>query len=66
MDKESYKKEGNKGFLTLFIIMSLSLVLAMSGVITSSITRISIQAVVLLLQLIIVKSFIDDYQKLRE
>ena len=66
MEKEQSKKEGNKGFLTLFIIMSLSLVLTMSGVITSGITRISIQVVVLLLQLIIVKSFIDDYQKLRE
>ena len=60
------KKAGDKGFLTLFIIMSISLVIAMSAAITNNFIRIPIQVVILLLQFVLVKSFIDDYQKLRE
>lgn len=60
------KKPGDKGFLTLFIIMIPSLIMAMSAAIDNSLIRISIQVVLLLLQFIVVKSFIDDYQRLRE
>ncbi len=65
-DKEKKKRPGDRGFLTLFIIMVPSLILAMSATITHSLIRISIQVVILLLQFVVVKSFIDDYQKLRE
>ena len=59
-------KPGDKGFLTLFIIMIPSLIIAMSSAIPNQLVRIPIQVVVLLSQFIVVKSFIDDYQKLRE
>lgn len=65
-NKETSKKPGDRGFLTLFIIMIPSLILAMSATISHSLIRISIQVVILLLQFVVVKSFIDDYQKLRE
>lgn len=66
MTPENNKKSGDRGFLTLFIIMIPSLVLAMSATIVNSLIRIPIQVVLLLLQFVAVKSFIDDYQKLRE
>ena len=59
-------KPGDRGFLTLFIIMIPSLVLAMSATIANTLVRVPIQVVLLLLQFVAVKSFIDDYQKLRE
>jgi len=65
-DKEKQKKSGDRGFLTLFIIMIPSLVLAMSATIQNSLIRVPIQVVLLLMQFVAVKSFIDDYQKLRE
>jgi len=66
MEKEQTKRPSDKGFLTLFIIMIPSLIIAMSAAVDSSLIRIPIQVVLLLLQFIVVKSFIDDYQKLRE
>lgn len=63
MDKQ---KLSDKGFLTLFIIMIPSLIIAMSAAIPNNLIRIPIQVVALLLQFVVVKSFIDDYQKLRE
>ena len=63
---EKPKKLGDRGFLTLFIIMIPSLILAMSATIINQFIRIPIQVVLLLLQFVVVKSFIDDYQKLRE
>lgn len=62
MEKE---KPSDKGFLTLFIIMIPSLIIAMSASIPNNLIRIPIQVVALLLQFVVVKSFIDDYQKLR-
>jgi hypothetical protein len=66
MAKEDLKKVGDKGFLTLFIIMIPSLIIAMSAAIPSNLIRIPIQVVSLLMQFVVVKSFIDDYQRLRE
>ena len=63
---EKQKKPSDKGFLTLFIIMIPSLIIAMSASIPNNLIRIPIQVVLLLLQFVLVKSFIDDYQKLRE
>jgi len=65
-ENKTNKEPSDKGFLTLFIIMIPSLILAMSAAINSSLIRISIQTVLLLLQFVVVNSFIDDYQKLRE
>jgi len=65
LEEPEEKKPSDKGFLTLFIIMIPSLVLAMASAISSPIIRISIQTVLLFLQLVVVKSFIDDYQNLR-
>jgi len=60
------QKPSDKGFLTLFIIMIPSLIIAMSATILNNLIRIPIQVVVLLLQFVVVKSFIDDYKELRE
>jgi len=68
--KDKKRKEGSqlseKGFLTLFLIMVPSLIIAMAAAVNSPIIRVSIQIVALILQLVVVKSFIEDYQKLRE
>ena len=64
--EEKVRKAGDRGFLTLFIIMIPSLVLAMSATVSNTFIRVPIQVVLLLLQFVAVKSFIDDYQKLRE
>ncbi len=64
-EKGNTHRSGDKGFLTLFIIMIPSLLLAMSAAILSPLIRIPIQVVLLLLQFVAVKSFIDDYQKLK-
>ncbi len=64
--KKLKEKHSDMGFLTLFIIMIPSLIIAMSSTISSTWIRLSIQVVLLLLQFAVVKSFIDDYQKLRE
>jgi len=63
---EKIKRPSDRGFLTLFIMMIPSLVIAMSAAISNNLIRIPIQVVLLLLQFVVVKSFIDDYQKLRE
>jgi len=62
---EKDKKQGDKGFLTLFIVMIPSLIIAMSAIISNSLVRAPIQIILLLLQFVVVKSFIDDYQKLK-
>ncbi len=69
MEKKKKKHEdrlSEKGFLTLFLIMIPSLLIAMASAISSPLTKFSIQIILLLLQLVVVKSFIEDYQKLRE
>ena len=63
---EKIKRPSDRGFLTLFIMMIPSLVIAMSAAISNNLIRIPIQVVLLLLQFVVVKSFIDDYQRLRE
>ena len=68
-EKKSKRQENRlseKGFLTLFLIIIPSLIIAMSSAISSPLTRLSIQIILLILQVVIVKSFIEDYQKLRE
>ncbi len=65
-NKEKSKRPTDKGFLTLFIIMIPSLVIAMSSTITTTLIRVPIQIILILLQYVVVKSFLDDYQKLRE
>ena len=62
---EKKKKEGDKGFLTLFIIMIPSLIIAMSASVPNTLVRTPIQVVAILLQFVVVKSFIDDYQELK-
>ena len=65
-NKEKSKRPTDKGLLTLFIIMIPSLVIAMSSTITTTLIRVPIQIILILLQYVVVKSFLDDYQKLRE
>jgi len=66
LNKKQENRLSERGFLTLFLIMGFSLIIAMSSAINSPLTRLSIQVILLLLQLVVVKSFIEDYQKLRE
>ena len=63
--KTNNKKSTDRGFLTLFIIMIPSLILAMSAAVINPLIRVPMQVVLLLLQFVAVKSFIDDYQKLQ-
>ena len=65
MEKEKQKQQGDKGFLTLFIIMIPSLIIAMSAAVPNNLIRIPIQVVVLLLQFVVVNSFIEDYSELK-
>lgn len=64
--KEKEDRLSEKGFLTLFLMMIPSLIIAMASAISAPWIRLSIQLVLLLLQLVLVKSFIEDYQRLRE
>ena len=64
--KKQEERLSEKGFLTLFLIMIPSLIIAMAASISSPYIRLGIQVVLILLQLVVVKSFIEDYQKLRE
>lgn len=67
-DRKKKKENGlsEKGFLTLFLILVPSLIIAMASAINSPIIMIGIQVIALMLQLVVVKSFIEDYQLLRE
>lgn len=56
-------KEKDKSVLSLFIIMTLSLVLAAVGTIPSVTLKIFILILVFLLQAVIVKNILDDYYK---
>lgn len=51
----------NKPFLTLFLVLVPSLLLAMTAAISLVWTRIFFQAVLILFQLVVMKSIIDDY-----
>ncbi len=70
MGKEKTKIEGkrktsDKSVLTLLIIMIPSLLIAMASSVTILWVKVMIQAVLLFFQFIVVKSFIEDYQKLK-
>jgi len=55
------KPEADKKILTLFLLIVPSLLLAMSAAIEEVIVRIMIQAVILLLQIVLVKNLLDQY-----
>lgn len=69
MEKEKTRikpnKPSDKSILTLLIIMIPSLLIAMASSVTIIWVRVMIQAVLLFFQFIVVKSFIEDYQKLK-
>lgn len=54
-------KEKNKKVLTLFIVLSVSLLLAMTAAITSFTVRIAFQIVLLFLQFVLLKNLLDTY-----
>jgi len=61
MAKTKQKPEADKKILTLFLLIVPSLLLAMSAAIEEVIVRIMIQAVILLLQIVLVKNLLDQY-----
>lgn len=61
MAKETIAPKKNKKFLTLFILMTVSLLLAISAAISELVVRIAFQAVLLLLHLVLFKNLLDDY-----
>lgn len=61
MTQELEIKKKDKGFLTLFTIMTVTLIVAMCSAIPSTPVRISIQVVAILLQYVLVKNLIDYY-----
>lgn len=54
-------KQKNKQFLTLFIVLCPTLIVAMASAIVTVPVRIAIQIVLILFQMVIVKNIIDDY-----
>jgi hypothetical protein len=54
-------KQKNKQFLTLFIVLMPTLIVAMASAIDNVVVRIAIQVVLILFQVVIVKNIIDDY-----
>lgn len=57
--KEEKKKD--KKFLTLFLLILPSLLLAMTGTIESVIVRLSFQVLLLIFHLVIFKNLLDDF-----
>lgn len=59
------KNDNNSGkdkkMLTLFLILGVSLLLAMTSMIDNTFTRLSFQVVLLLIQLVIIKNVLDSY-----
>lgn len=55
------EKRKNKQFLTLFIVLMPTLIVAMTSAITSVLVRIAIQTVLILFQIVIAKNIIEDY-----
>jgi hypothetical protein len=54
-------KHKNKQFLTLFIVLCPTLIVAMASAIVSVPVRVAIQVVLILFQMVVVKNIIDDY-----
>jgi hypothetical protein len=54
-------KQKNKQFLTLFIVLCPTLIVAMASAIVTVPVRIAIQIVLILFQMVVVKNIIDDY-----
>jgi len=54
-------KQKNKQFLTLFIVLCPTLIVAMASAIVSVPVRVAIQVVLILFQMVVVKNIIDDY-----
>ena len=57
------EKTKDKGMLSLFMILILSLILVASGYINQMFLRVGIQLLVFMLQFVIVKNILDDYYK---
>jgi len=57
--KEGVKKD--KKFLTLFLLVLPSLLLAMTGAVESVIVRLSFQVVLLIFHVVIFKNLLDDF-----
>lgn len=59
------KNDNNSGkdkkMLTLFLILGVSLLLAMTSMIASVFVRLSFQVLLLLIQVVIVKNVLDSY-----
>lgn len=62
MVKEETKPK-DKGVLTLFIIVFMSIILIAVGYIEQVFLRIALQIMVFLLQFIVIKNVLDDYYK---
>jgi hypothetical protein len=63
MAKEEVR-EKDKSVLSLFIVMMLSLILVGIGYIDQGLLRTGLQALVIVLQFVIVKNILDEYYKL--
>jgi hypothetical protein len=56
-------KKKDKSILSIFIVMTLSLIVIASGYIDNSFLKIGMQMLLLLLQFVIIKNILDDYYK---
>lgn len=61
MAENKQGKKKDKKSLTLFIMMIPVLLIAMSAAIDSTVVRLGFQAVLILLELVLVKNLLDDY-----
>ena len=57
------EQKKDKGKLSLFIVITITLILIATGYILQPFLRVGIQALLLLLQVVIVKNILDDYYK---
>lgn len=60
-NKKSSNPAKDKKMLTLFLILGISLLLAMTSMIDSVFIRLSFQVLLLLIQVVIVKNVLDSY-----
>lgn len=56
-------KKKDKSILSIFIVMTLSLIVIASGYIDNGFLKIGMQMLLLLLQFVIIKNILDDYYK---
>jgi hypothetical protein len=64
-EKKEVKPADKKKFLTLFIILIPSLLLAMTSAIDSQYVRLFFQVVLIISQTVTLKSLLDDYYESR-